>query len=98
MSDRFDLEQQIMGCWNVTTDLDTLYEGVLESGMSTDQIANILLGMKQLYELKFDKCFKTFEKLIADGSFKTFDKNFVPYYDDIEPLADIKLSETLKPK
>ncbi len=66
MSDRFDLEQQIMACWNVTSDIDTLCEGVLESDMTTDQIANILLGMKQLYELKFDKMFRTFEELIQN--------------------------------
>jgi hypothetical protein len=68
MSDRFDLEQQIMACWNVTSDIDTLCEGVLESDMTTDQIANILLGMKQLYELKFDKMFRTFEELIQNKS------------------------------
>ena len=68
MSDRFDLEQQIMACWNVTSDIDTLCEGALESDMTTDQIANILLGMKQLYELKFDKMFRTFEELIQDRS------------------------------
>ena len=66
MNDRFDLEQQIMACWNVTSDIDTLCEGVLESDMTNDQIANILLGMKQLYELKFDKMFRTFEELIQD--------------------------------
>jgi len=66
MNDRFDLEQQIMACWNVTSDIDTLCEGVLESDMTTDQIANILLGMKQLYELKFDKMFRTFEQLIQN--------------------------------
>ncbi len=70
MNDRFDLEQQIMACWNVTSDIDTLCEGVLESDMTTDQIANILLGMKQLYELKFDKMFRTFEELIQDGIVK----------------------------
>ena len=66
MSNRFDLEQQIMACWNVTSDIDTLCESVCESDMTTDQIANILLGMKQLYELKFDKMFRTFEELIQD--------------------------------
>lgn len=70
MTDRFDLEQQIMACWNVTSDIDTLCEGVLESDMTTDQIANILLGMKQLYELKFDKLFNTFQQLIQDGIVK----------------------------
>ena len=68
MNDRFDLEQQIMACWNVTSDIETLFEGVIESDMTPDQIANILLGMKQLYELKFDKMFRTFEQLIQNKS------------------------------
>ena len=70
MIDRFDLEQQIMACWNVTSDIETLFEGVVESDMTTDQIANILLGMKQLYELKFDKLFNTFEQLMKDDIIK----------------------------
>jgi len=70
MNDRFDLEQQIMACWNVTSDIETLFEGVIESDMTTDQIVNILLGMKQLYELKFDKLFNTFEQLIKDDIIK----------------------------
>ena len=70
MTDRFDLEQQIMACWNVTSDIDTLCEGVIESDMTTDQIANILLGMKQLYELKFNKLFNTFEELTRKGIIK----------------------------
>ena len=57
-----------MACWSVTSDIDTLCEGVLESDMTTDQIANTLLGMKQLYELKFDKMFRTFEQLIQNKS------------------------------
>jgi hypothetical protein len=68
MSNRNDLEQQIMACWNVTSDIYTLCEGVLESDMTTDQIANTLLGMKQLYELRFDKMFRTFENLTQDVS------------------------------
>lgn len=64
MTDLFDLEEQIMACWTVTSDIDTLREGVLESDMTTDQIANILLGMKELYELKFRKMFGSFEQLI----------------------------------
>ena len=70
MNDRFDLEQQIMACWNVTSDIETLFEGVIESDMTPDQITNILLGMKQLYELKFDKLFNTFEQLMKDDIIK----------------------------
>jgi hypothetical protein len=67
MSNRFELEQEIMRCWNVTEDIDVLYRTVMEKDLTKDQIANALLGMKILYEMKFDEMFQTFEKLIAEG-------------------------------
>jgi hypothetical protein len=65
-TDRFDLEQNIMRCWNVTEDIDLLYENVMEKDMTTDDIANALLGLKQLYEMKFNKLWDNFEQLIKD--------------------------------
>lgn len=64
MTDRFDLEQQIMHCWNICEDLDTVIEAVLEKDSTPDNIANILQGMRELYHLKFEKMFETFEKVI----------------------------------
>jgi hypothetical protein len=63
-ANRFDFEQQIMKCWNVTDDIDTLYKGVGDVGMTEDQIMNVLLGMKEIYDLKFNELFSTFEQLI----------------------------------
>jgi len=57
-----NFEQQLIECWSVTNDLTILNEGILDSCLTTDQISNIVLGMKELYELKFDKLFKQFEK------------------------------------
>ena len=68
--DRFDLEQEITDCWQITKDISTLYEGVVESNLTSDQIANTLLGLNQLYELKFNKLFTTFEKLIAEKTIR----------------------------
>lgn len=59
--DRFDMEQNIMQCWGVTSDLDDLFEGVMEHGLSQDQIANALMGMKELYQIRFDRLFRNFE-------------------------------------
>lgn len=70
MADRFDFEQYIFECWSVTKDIDMLYEYVCETPtakVDQDMVANILLGMKQLYELKFDKLFNMFEELVKDG-------------------------------
>jgi hypothetical protein len=71
--DRLEMETQIMSCWNVTTDLKDLTEGVLEHDMSHDQIANALIGMQELYAIRFDKLFRTFEQLVNQHG-KTLDQ------------------------
>lgn len=65
MKNRFSLEQEIMECWSVTKDIDVLFEAVMEKDLTKDQICNILLGMKELYDLRFDKLFQTFEFLVS---------------------------------
>jgi hypothetical protein len=64
---RFDLEQQIMDCWRVTDDMRILTEEVIEGDFSKDQIANVLIGLEQLYSIKFDKMFRTFEQYIKEN-------------------------------
>ena len=59
--DRFDFEQQLLDVWGITDDLDVVVEAVLERDITKDQIANILLGMKELYEIKFNKLWDQFE-------------------------------------
>ena len=66
MTDRFDLEQNIMKCWNVTEDIDLLYRSVMEKELTTDEIANFLLGMKTMYDLKFDELFANFEQMVGE--------------------------------
>ena len=66
---QFDLEQQIMECWNVTTDLKRVTEYLLDAPLEPhreDKIANMLVGMEALYEVKFDRCFRTYEKLLKE--------------------------------
>jgi hypothetical protein len=68
MKDRFDLEQQILECWNVTTDIKHVTEYVLDAPLEPnreDKISNMLIGMEELYNLKFQKLFETLEQLIA---------------------------------
>lgn len=64
--DRFDFEQQIMSCWNVTSDLKDLNEALFESDLTKDQISNILTGIEQLYQIRFDKLFRQFETLVHE--------------------------------
>ena len=66
--DRFDFEQQIMACWNVTSDLKDLNEALLESDLTKDQISNILTGIEQLYQIRFNKLFRQFEDLVRENA------------------------------
>ena len=72
MKDRFDLEQHLMECWNVTSDVDMLLEAILDSprfsdmpAEYSDRIANMLLGVKELYEMRFERLWSTFEDCIT---------------------------------
>lgn len=64
--DRFTLEEQIQSCWNVTNDIDLLFRNVCDKEMTPDQIANCLLGMKELYNMRFDELFTTFGTLVSE--------------------------------
>jgi len=57
MTSRFDLEERIMHCWQITDDLDYVAELVEDN----DQAANLVLGLKALYHLKFEKLWEAFE-------------------------------------
>ena len=59
MSNRFELEQNILASWMVIDDLKLLLE-VTEG----DKAQNIIIGMIELYTLKFEKLFETFENSI----------------------------------
>lgn len=62
MSDRFDLEQNIMQCWNVCDDVQLL----LDSWDKLDEDAklNYLIGIKQMYQLKFERTWNNFESCV----------------------------------
>lgn len=73
--DRFDLEQEIMKCWHITDDIDMLYENVCDNHTGkfdmkpevNDRLANVLLGMKELYEIRFERLWSTFEEVVQSG-------------------------------
>ena len=63
-TNRFDLEQEILNCWRIVDDLKILNEAVLEQDADRDKISNILTGLADLYEMKFNKTFEIFEECI----------------------------------
>jgi hypothetical protein len=62
MTDRFDLEQQIMECWKITDDIP----------MMEAQGANVadMTSLATVYEYKFKQLWETFETIIAEKQFK----------------------------
>lgn len=65
--DRFDLEQQIMELWSTDKDIELLYEYVMDDEvLDRDKVANALLGLSTMHNLKGQKLFKTFEHLVEN--------------------------------
>jgi len=50
----FDLEDAIYKVWQTADDIETLYKyhGDAEKPMTEDQIANALIGLKQLHDMR----------------------------------------------
>ena len=51
MSDRFDLEQEILRCWNILEDMELLKDK-----------PELIDSLKEVYEAKFQRCFDTFSE------------------------------------
>ena len=67
--DQFDFEQQIMECWRITDDIQTVNEYLLDAPLETDRedkIANMLMGIESLYNAKFDKLFTIFTQFNSE--------------------------------
>lgn len=69
----FSLEQQIMQCWHVVDDIDTVTKWFVDSpeweGMDPklcDALMNKYFAIKELYELKFESMRSTFETVCEE--------------------------------
>jgi hypothetical protein len=63
MTHRFDLEQNIMQCWNVTDDIQLYLD--MHDNMNEDQRMNYLIGLKQMYHMKFEQLWNNFEQCVS---------------------------------
>ena len=64
----FDMEQNIMNCWRVIDDVDTVTKWFVEdpqwNGMDPklyDALMNKYFAIKEIYDLNFEKLWKNFE-------------------------------------
>ena len=71
----FDLEQQLQECWRVTDDIDLVtkhfvdspdWDGYHFSPEACDAMMNKYFAIKELYELKFEQLWDTFELVCKD--------------------------------
>lgn len=64
-----DMEQEIMVVWSTAEDIQLIYESFYDNHekMSVDDMANLLLGLKQMHHIRCENLFSTFEELISDG-------------------------------
>lgn len=75
--DRFELESKIMECWNVTDDINLITKHFVDSpeysDMSpkvVDAMMNKYFAIAELYEVKFESLWMTFESLIKQNKLK----------------------------
>jgi hypothetical protein len=66
---RFDFEQQLLECWSITKDIETLRSELLDGPekLTPDELDNILLGMRAIYDLKFERLSRAFEQGVKEG-------------------------------
>lgn len=75
-ADRFELERAIQACWGTKEDLELIYEDALEGESSKEDIANAILGLIALHEMRSSKAFRIFEELVREGFiFSPFDSD-----------------------
>ena len=72
-NDILDLEQQILQCWNVISDVEMVTKHFVDApdwvGMDPklcDALMNKYFAIKELYDLKFNEMWNTFETVCRD--------------------------------
>jgi hypothetical protein len=62
--DRFTLEQKLLDCWRITDDIETVLK--ITEAEDIDRTQNALIGLREIYEQKFNDLWDTFEIMISD--------------------------------
>ena len=72
---RFELEDAMSNLSLVGEDIDTIIYAIGDCPIkhTEDQLLNMLIGMKQLHDTRYQKMWDTFEQLIKNGTIS--DKN-----------------------
>lgn len=65
-----DLEKHIEGCRQITSDLDTVLRQTDIREISEDEMFNVINGIKNLYEMKFEQLSEAYKKFIVASTTK----------------------------
>lgn len=64
---RFELEQQFMECWHITSDIETVIKSIDNMEIEAtdkDTLLNMLIGLRTLYDYRFAQTLDTFGELV----------------------------------
>ena len=72
----FDLESEIMSVWNTKDDLELITSRMMDDPdpMSEDDIANVLIGLTELHDIRCKKLFNVFEAMVRERKFTEMEK------------------------
>ena len=62
MSVAFDLEQDILRCWNVVEDIGEILDDVESGHMEIHEAVEALRAYQKVYQRRFERCFERFEQ------------------------------------
>jgi hypothetical protein len=62
----FELEQDILKCWNMTSDVKEIAQDFVEGQMNQQDFLQALDAYVKVYENRFDRCFRRYE-LVCRG-------------------------------
>lgn len=66
MSKLVEMDQDIMRLWSTTDDLDLLLDAVCNQTMTTDDIANTVLGIRMMLDLRCERVYNSYEQALKE--------------------------------
>jgi hypothetical protein len=73
----YDLESEIMSVWNTKDDLESITSRMMDDPdgpLTEDEIANVLIGLTELHDIRCKKLFNVFEAMLRERRFTAMGK------------------------
>jgi hypothetical protein len=67
MADRFDLEEQLVACWDILKDLKMIVEPMEDDHIDRKRIEAVI----ELYDMKFNYLWNIFSELVETKQFRS---------------------------